>query len=240
MRTPVVTLTCAALFVAAVCWGQQTSAPHRATPAKTSSPSAVPASVPLAAWRPRPWDELLGINQSQFHDLGFDKMSADDGDRVAMFLLVNRPTFSCERWYNQAEKAELKSVYLFVESGSDNSAQFVGNLRSKLSAIQDVQLVYTDEDSDLILSVLGMTPHMNGRDLGFAVSTVLAVPCFYNAPSGYDKGSKTTRKYVDHYLNLGPSLDELAKTLADSLNASSLDTVRRSHANQLKRSDSSD
>jgi hypothetical protein len=240
MRIMIVTIASVGLiFMSSVCSGQSSSgqgSTHKSsTTAKGVSSRDTGPAVQTAVWRERPWGELLGIKESDFHQLGLDKLPSEEAERLAIYLLINRPSFSCQRYYPSTKKDELNRVHLYVEAGDESSATFVGNLRSKFAAISDVQLVYSDEDADLIVSVLAGENHLTtGHTTGFTATSVVAVPCVYNSPSGYDSGARTTRKYVDHYLNSGPDADTIAKTLVNTMSVSMLDPIRRDHASTLK------
>jgi hypothetical protein len=127
------------LMLAVVALGQAPTA------RKTVAPKPAPTPPPTAAWVSG-WETFWGTNETQFHDMGIDKLSPDQATNLLLNIINARPSFSCYKFYPITQKEELKHVHLYVESASDKSAEFVGRLRIHLS-IHDVSLVYSDESS---------------------------------------------------------------------------------------------
>ncbi|HXR33249.1 MAG TPA: hypothetical protein VN830_06060 [Verrucomicrobiae bacterium] len=174
------------------------------------------------------------MNESQFQELGMNNLTPDQASGLLALLVANQPSFTCNKHYPESQKDELKHVHLYVESESDRSAELAGRLRTQLSAIRDVSLVYSDRDADFVVSVIAMPPHdTGGRQIGYAASVVLTQPCVYISHSGQNKGGQITRLFADHYLNVGPTQDEVASTIANTLDARAFDDIRRYHAAQL-------
>jgi hypothetical protein len=213
------------LTFAMISWAQ--TAPPKTTPAKASP-------VPMAAWREAPWYSILGVEKHEFHTLGLDKLAAADAENLLSYLVLNRPSLSCVKWYPASKKDELKFIHLYVEAGNTNSTELAGNLRSKFSALKDISLVYSDQDADYIVSVLGLASHVNGREVGYFVSTTVNEPCTYNAPKGYDQGDTIIRKAVASYVDSGPTQNDIANSIADTVYGRDFDEIRRKHAKQLK------
>src|SRR5258706_5801515 len=117
-------------------------------PRPVARPSApvVEKAVWNSAW------ELLGITEADFQTLGFDSQSKQQANKIFSYLMTNRPSFACQKSYK--DKDELKRVHVFVERNLNSSMQaqeFIRQLRSKLSAIHDVTLVYANSDADIVV-----------------------------------------------------------------------------------------
>jgi hypothetical protein len=218
-------LSLAGLTLAVISWAQTT--PQRATAAKASPP-------PMAEWKEFPWSAMIGMDQEEFHQLGLDKLSAIEGTKLGNYFITNRPAFSCSKYYPATQKEELKHIHLYIESGSAASAEFTGNLRARFSGIHDAALVYSDDDADLIIIVLAMPSIVSGREVGYLASAVIMLPCTYRSPAGYDRGTIISRRFEDHYIQIGPSRDEIAAAIANTVNVRDFDEVRRDHAATLK------
>ena len=98
------------------------------------------------------WEVILGITETDFHTLGFDTQSKEQATQILAYLAANRPHLTCSKFYKA--KDEVKRVHVFVEaqsSLSNTSKEFIGQLRSRLSAIHDVSLVYSDSDADIAI-----------------------------------------------------------------------------------------
>jgi hypothetical protein len=219
---------CAMGLVLAVVASGQAPTAH-----KTGAPKPAQTPPPAAAWVAG-WETFGGINETQFHEMGIDKLNPQQAANLLLNIINVRPSFSCYKFYPITQKEELKHVHLYVESASDKSAEFVGRLRIHLSAIHDVSLVYSDEDADYIVGVLAMPIHVGQRETGYVASTVVLQPCIYRASTGLDKGEQIARKIVEHYVNTGPDEDGLASAITNDLNGQDFDEIRRAHASTLK------
>lgn len=207
---------------------KQTAANPKATVQTPVSPHAEWAQF---------WDQMIGIDADGFGKAGLNSLSKDQAGSLFNQIYQNRPTLSCQKFYSQKEKGELSFVHLHV-SGPESAGEFVGRLRSKLGAIKDVKLVASDDDADLVVSVLAFSDEVGSRQVGYIASVIVMTPCTYNVPSGMDKGSDTFRRMNDHFLQTNPREDELAVTISNTLDASSFDFTRNQHKNLLKFYDS--
>ena len=149
----------------------------------------------------------------------------------------NRPTFNCNNFYK--DKDELKGVHLFVEghpSASLTAQEFVGQLRSKLSAIRDVSLVYSYSDADIVVRALAFpTESETNRPLGYTASLVVLMPCIFKSAGGWDKGETTVLRMDDHELFTGSSEENVLSRASSTLDVNDFDDVRKDHASSLKR-----
>lgn len=122
-----------------------------------------------------------------------------------------------------------------MEAASDNANDFVGQLRSRLGSTQDVRLVYSDADADLIVSVLASRDtSTDGRELGYHASVVIDTPCAYSYSLAGDKKADTLRKSVDHLIELGPDMNTVLSSVAAALDVGDFDQIRREHSNLSK------
>ena len=119
--------------------------------------------------------------------------------------------------------------------GSEKNAEFIGQLRSRFSAIHDVSLVYSDSDADVVVKALGfVNENQNNRPTGYTASVVVLSPCTFKSPSGYDKGETTVRQLMDHELFTGPSEEDVLSRVSSTLDVRDFDDVRKEHAASLK------
>ncbi len=204
-------------------------------------PAARPSSNPnsnteRAVWNAG-WEVILGITETDFHTLGFDTQSKEQATQIFTYLAANRPHLTCSKFYK--DKDELKRVHVFVEADSSGSSitsqEFVGQLRSRLSAIHDVSLVYSDSDADIIVKTIAFpTLSESGRQIGFTASIVGLTLCTFKSMSGYDKGEITIRELTTHKLLTGPSEEDILSRASSSLDVGDFDDIRKEHANSLK------
>src|SRR5229473_4500275 len=71
-----------------------------------------PPVIEKAVWNPG-WESVLGITEADFRTLGFDAQSKEQAVQIFSYLIKNRPSFHCEKYYK--DKEELKRVHVFVE-----------------------------------------------------------------------------------------------------------------------------
>lgn len=199
------------------------------------------SNVERAVWNPG-WESVLGITGSDFQTLGIDTKSKEQATEIFNYLMTNRPAFICGKYYKDAD--ELKRVHVFVESGpttdgegsggSMRTQEFIGQLRSRLSAIHDVSLVYSEPDADIVIKTLTVPIERGDVPTGFITSLVLFEPCTFKSPSGYDKGEQTILKLSDHLLLSGPTEENVLSRASSMIDVSDLDDIRKEHASILK------
>jgi len=203
------------------------------TPKPRAAGKPSPPVVEKAEWNSG-WEAVLGITEADFRTLGIDAQSKEKAVQIFTYLAANRPNFRCEHYYKDEE--ELKRVHVFVESSSEGPQEFVGQLRSRLSAIHDVSLVYSDEDADIIVKALGFANEneITRQTTGYTTSVVVLRPCTFRSPSGYDKGEQTIRELAHHQLLTGPREEDVLSRVSSTLDVSALDDIRKQHATNLK------
>ena len=201
--------------------------------AQTPKPRPVvrPSSpvVEKAVWNSG-W-EILVITESDFRTLGFDAQSKEQAGKIFSYLATNRPNLTCQKFYT--DKDELKHVHVFVD-GSSSNAEFVGQLRSHLSTIRDVSLVYSDTDADVSVKALGLTNEVGNRTTGYTASVVVLIPCTFKSASGWDKGETTVHRLMDYELFTDSSEEKVLSTVSSTLDVKDFDDVRKEHAATLK------
>jgi len=176
---------------------------------------------------------MIGIDAEGFRDAGLHSLTPQQATSLFNLIYNARPNLTCDKLYPQKEKDELNYVHLHV-SGSDQASEFVGRLRGKLGSIRDVKLVPSDDDADMIISVLAFADEIGSRQVGYIASVIVLLPCTYTVPSGLGKGTDTFRRMSDHLLQTNPSEDDLAAAIANQLDARSFDDRRNQHKTLLK------
>lgn len=203
--------------------------PKPKTIARPSSP-VVEKAVWNSGW------ELIGITEADFRTLGFDTQGKEQADKIFSYLATNRPNFTCQKYYK--DKDELKHVHVFVEgnpNGSSNAQEFVGQVRSKLSSIHDVSLVYSNSDADIVVRALALPNQSEtNRPFGYTASVVVLIPCTFKSIGGWDKGETTVLRMDDHELILGPTEENVLSRISSTLDVNDFDDVRKEHAASLK------
>lgn len=176
---------------------------------------------------------MVGIDAEGFGKAGLGSLTPEQATTLFNLIYSGRPSLVCDKSYTQKEKEELSYLHLHV-SGPDQASEFVGRLRGKLGSIRDVRLVPSDEDADIIISVLGFADEVGSRQVGYIASVNVLLPCTYTVPNGLWKRIDKFRKMSDHFLQTNPNEDELATAIANQLDAQSFDDTRNQHKNLLK------
>jgi len=221
---------CFALLIAFIPTSGQ--APQTNPPVKKLKPE--PAIPARATWNAT-WQSLFGISQEQFHALGYDALSQDQGKTILTWLFTNRHLLSCRKSFGYDDKEGPKHIYPFIEAANTDSATFVGELRSKIGMTQDVKLAYSDSDADIVVNVLAESlKSASGRESGYLAAITLLAPCSYSVPSGMSAGTSTFRKFLDSFVDTGPDEASVLARAASTLDVNDFDPVRTDHSNFMK------
>jgi hypothetical protein len=157
----------------------------------------VEAGPEMAAWNPE-IGKLSGITQERFAELGLYKLTKQQFRSLLGILIEqeaseaaravqNAPSYTCERIDSQ--KSAFDKVMVFLEFNDDGPPDFISGLRQKLRSISDVQIVFSEKESDVIVSVLASRTKLeDGRDTGYDASVVYSQSCrerYLNQDDGY-------------------------------------------------------
>ena len=131
--------------------------------------------------------KLSGITQEHFFELGLYKLTkqqfvsllklpvAQEASEAAR-ARENAPTYTCAT--TSLQRSSFDKVMVFFEFNDDGPSDFISGLRQKVRSIPDVQIVFSEKDSDVIVSVLASRMKLvDGTDIGYAASVVYAESC---------------------------------------------------------------
>jgi hypothetical protein len=123
---------------------------------------------------------------------------------------------------------------VFLEFNDDGPPDFISGLRQKLRSIADVQIVFSEKESDVIASVLASrTKLVNGTHIGYAASAVYSQSCrerFLNQDDGY-----TFRKLLGNFNYVsGMDVRVIIEDVGTKLDTSAFENVRQLNAIRKK------
>jgi hypothetical protein len=200
-------------------------------PVKTKAPDTAASAHAAGS---SVWQDIFGITREQFHTLGYDTLSQEQGKAIGFWFMTNRPILTCGKSYDSEDKEGPKYVHPFIEAANTDATAFVGELRSRIAATRDVRLVYSDTDADLIVSVLAMSTTIGGRQSGYVAAVTVLTPCIYSVPSGMGAGTSRFRRFTDGFVDTGPDAASVLSQVASTLDVSDFDPVRAEHSSMLK------
>ena len=137
------------------------------------------------------------------------------------------PTYSCGP---SLDETTASKVRVFIQDPGDNPAELMSEFRQKLRNIPDVQIVFSEKEADLVLSLIGYEMHMGGRAAGYAVSLIVSTPCTSRSSANEFPFSIGE----NHLLETGSEVKPLVDDLVASVDAKNIESVRKDHADLLK------
>ena len=140
-------------------------------------------------------------------------------------------TISCGRTSGNLDSAAYEKVRLFIETVSDNPAEFISGFRQRLRGMSDVELVYTRGEADLIVGILAYQNYSKANTpLGYTASVVVLEPC-----QSHLFGSTTDLDVErDHFMHTGADASNLIESVVTTLDANDIENERKENA-ELRR-----
>jgi len=198
--------------------------------------------VEMAQWSAE-WEKSFGISQDKFAAMGLSKLTVAESLEVFMWAFT-RENNAKEEGRDEVKSSQLRQVCgrriedqavadrvnLFIDEAEHTNSEVVSGLRQRLRAIPDVQIVYTEKDSDLSLTVIAAENRLtNDRNVGYILTIALMTPCREWFGADEAKASEYGR-HVAHLLFTGASVAEVVDPAAGKLDAKYVEEQRKSHA----------
>jgi hypothetical protein len=227
---------CALLFVTVSGAGQAPSSPARV---RTKQPPPQPQAQPqgtMATWDAST-ESLMGISKTDFEAMGLGKLTVAEYSAFGSWFftkeaatakeaLANQLTHSCGR--SIKEPRDLDKVNIYLKINDPTPDELASRIRQNLRAINDVQIVFSEEDADLTVGILGFPiESTSGQRTGNVVSIVTSEPCI----SKIGTQQFSFGQFQNQYLQTGgKDATRLAETVATSLDASDIESERKSNS----------
>ncbi len=172
--------------------------------AQSKSPSkrATPTAIKMARWSAAV-EENIGMSKSQFESMGLRKLTAEEFAQLFLWAYESRSkaivgaratelTYTCGRSDRPADPAAYQKVKVYLDMGEKTPSELASGIRQRVRGMSDVEIVYTESDADIVLSVLAYQNESKaGYQLGYTVSIVSAEPCEWRL--GESKGRMRSR-----------------------------------------------
>ena len=213
----------------------RSTAPH----VQTKQPPRQP-NVTMATWNATTGG-IMGITKEEFDSMGLGKLT--DSEYLAFISWVgrrqqivikeavsNQLTYSCGRISLDVHDFEKVKIYLMIQDSTP--AELASRIRQNLRAISDVQIVFTGEDSDLIVNIVGFSIETTfGQKTGYAASIVTSDPCVTKIGSQQNKFAMLDNVYLQ---TSGTDAVKLAETVTTTLDAGDIEVARKNNATLIQ------
>jgi hypothetical protein len=209
--------------------------------------SAQTASPPRKASKPGPkmaaWDELLGdtvgLQKQDFGTMGLSKLTQTEYSTLLQWVATSQnlaaekakftqlTSFRCGRPFGK-EVADYQKVRIYLDFAKTTPSELSSGIRQRLRAMPDVETVYTEIDSDLIVNIVGFElKDTAGNPIGFNVSLVTFDPCEWKIGSHAER----IAAFRSHYLqSSGRNSQEVVDGIVTTLDSNDIEEKRAQNA----------
>jgi hypothetical protein len=198
--------------------------------------------VEMAQWSEE-LEKFYGISRERFAAMGLPKLTLKEYTEMIGWV-YEREKVVTEQAAEVAKSTQLRDlcgrsiedqaaadkVNLFIDEAEHNNSEVISGLRQRLRAIPDVEIVYTQKDADLTMTVIAQENRLtNDRNVGYLLTIALTTPC--REWFGADEANASKYgKYVAHLFFTGGSVAEVAEPAAGTVDAKYIEQERKSHA----------
>ncbi len=208
--------------------------PQNGTKNVTHSAKPTPLKVvfnPRAGWDTA-FQASYGIDASDYERLGLAKLTSDEREAVGSEAKNrwNQGYNIASKWITQlsctvAEPG--RKIRLYLEEGKNNPSEFSSEFRQKLRAIADVEIVYSEDNSDLSVSALVMADKSkSGMPMGYTASLVVSLPC----KTTLGEKNWITNDVYDHFVLGDSDVHSIVDGVVARIDAKSIESKRKEQA----------
>jgi len=214
-------------------------------PAKQPQPQTKQAQlepkVPMAAWSDSAAESLIGMTKADFESLGLGKLTASEYAAFVPWVFIKEAkatkaaqasqlTYSCGRLSIDTQDYEKVNIYMVVEDSTP--AELASRIRQNLRALSDVQIVFSSEEADLTVDVVGFPLEtVSGQKTGYVASIVTSEPCV--SKIGSDQSS--FKQFQTASLQTGGmDVARVAEAITTKLDATNIETARKNNAAMIQ------
>jgi hypothetical protein len=205
-------------------------------PQTQSKPLQPAVKVPMAAWSEGA-GTLIGLTKAAFDSMGLEKLTPSeyatfeswvytretDADTAAR---ASQLTYSCGRSSKEAHDWEKVNIYLMIQDSTPS--ELASRIRHDLRAINDVQIVFSGEDADLIVNIVGFSIETTlGQKTGYAASIVTSDPCVGKIGGQQSKFAMLENAYLQ---TSGTDAVKLAEGVTTTLDSKDIESARNNNA----------
>jgi hypothetical protein len=146
-------------------------APAKATTGTKKAAAAKAPKVPMAVWSSDVM-HAFGILPSQFAGSGLAKLTQPQLDALLAGIKPKGTQITCP-----AVNGSGKTRVLLTVSGEDATDAIVGEIKTAVSGLSDVELVNELGSADATLRVVVQALTVNKKTIGYTASYVVGTPC---------------------------------------------------------------
>jgi len=221
----------------------RTSAPTPTQAKPTNASANAPAKPAMATWTEFQ-ESTFGISKDQFSLMGLSKLTATEyltllgwaaererkAEEDAKATAISQTlTYSCGRTVTKPEEYDKVNIYLDIQDRTPS--EIASRIRQNFRAINDVQVVFSRNEADLTLTILGFEiPNtISNQPLGYTVSTIVTEDCV----SKLRTIETPFERYITSYLNTGPRDSAgMVESITRSIDATEIELQRKVNAFQ--------
>jgi hypothetical protein len=198
---------------------------------------ADPAPQQNLSWFPA-LEQNYDITQKSFGDMGLGVLTMNQLVNVFTWVdtrelkakkSIPMQVLDCGRPGTplQGPAEAYNNVRVYV-SANGKATQIISGVRERLRAMNGVEVVYTDKEADLTVSLVAMNVEtVGGYQSGQAVSVDVTQPCALleggNVTASYDVSR-------DQFLEVGSNISSLVDDIASTIDTNDLDRQRKLNA----------
>jgi len=142
---------------------------------------------------------------------------------VRTTLTCGRPSESAE---DEVKPGAYDNVRVYVKASGD-ADEIISTIRERLRTMNGTEVVYSSDEADLAVSLLGIkTKSTGGYENGVAFSVVVTRPCVWKM------GTYTSRHdaFADQFVQVGSNNSEVAGSIVSSIDIHDLEDQRMANA----------
>jgi hypothetical protein len=227
-------LICSLLCVAI---SPQSLAQSSGTP-PASKPKQAQPKVEKAAWN-KGIGDFTGMSYDDFVSAGLSKLTEEEYLTLMTWAVTRAAQAKDEGMAEvtsytcgpKLDEATASKVNLVVLSDSDTPSEIVSELRQRLRAISDVQVVFTEKEADLLVRVVGYELKAGTTSIGYAISVMVSTPCTAKQGTAEWPFSMSDHQILE---TGGKDVKPLIADIVSTIDAKNIEQIRQSHASYLK------
>lgn len=194
-----------------------------------------------ATWTPYV-EKNYDITEEKFGDMGLPELTVNQYVNLLLWLQdreqkvknsVPQQALDCDRPgtpFSSTPPEAYDKVHVNV-TASGEATQIISGVRERLRTMDGVEVVYSDDDADLTVSMLAMNlTNVGGYHTGVAASIDVTQPCAYKV----NTSSVPYQMQLDQFMEVGSNISDLVNEIVSTIDTRSLDAQRAQNARYKK------
>jgi hypothetical protein len=210
----------------------QTATTQKSQPAKTVGHAQWIAAL----------EANFGISQQDFRDMGLSALTPEQEFSVLIWASgreqkakesVVVPSFDCGRpgqKFEDAKPDEYDKVHVNVNA-TGTADEIISNVRERFRTMNGVEVVYTSDEADLTVNLVGVNMQTKGGYAsGVAISVIVTQPCTYKAGTYAHEHASL----LDHFVQVGSDAPTVVNSIVATIDTDAFENQRKTNAQYKK------